>query len=295
MKGESLKKNDENHFKHISAYLLSCFNDGRFCDVVIKVSGDVFKAHKMVICAASNFFEAFVRMHGDDVDTIELQMEFKPCLFEKLLTFCYTGEINLRNDEDLLEVAEMADFLGMLDLLKSIQSDLSQYVTFQNLFQYMLFSDKYSLDLLWKDSCKIFSKFYEEILNDEEGKFYDLPLNIFKRFLNDNTLHILNDKNKHSKYTFDSLGSEKIILRSVLRYCETHILSFSENNEKKLLELFHFVKLSEFSEKYLSYKLRRYKNLANNDNVKKLFKNAIRYRFKEIDDVPPFWKKPRND
>lgn len=297
MEGKPSAMNSENHWNNISPYFLSCFNDGRFCDVVIKVSGDVFKAHKIVICAASNFFEAFFRMHGD-ADTIELQMEFKPHLFGKLLAFCYTGKINLQNDENLLEIGEMANFLGMLGLLKSIQNDLSLLITRKNVLQFMLFSDKHCLNLLWQDSCKIFSKYFNEILDDKEEKlFYDLPLDLFKRFLNDDGLRITNGKNKHaSKYTFDSLESEKVILRSVMKYCNIHINDhLPKDNANELLELLHFVKLAEFQPRYLLQKLKSRKNLAYNDKVRSLFKSAASYRFKETDEVPQFWKRPRND
>ena len=67
---------------------------GTLCDVTLSVGGQTFPAHRVLLCAASTYFQAMftgdmVEQHKDTVCIHSIEPE----VFSKVLDFIYTGEI----------------------------------------------------------------------------------------------------------------------------------------------------------------------------------------------------------
>ncbi|XP_061672176.1 nucleus accumbens-associated protein 2-like isoform X2 [Syngnathoides biaculeatus] len=80
---------------------------GLHCDVSILVQGQVFKAHRAVLAASSLYFrDLFSAESSDSLEwsrsTYELPSSVTPSCFRQILTFCYTGCLNMVASEQLV-------------------------------------------------------------------------------------------------------------------------------------------------------------------------------------------------
>ncbi|XP_019741254.1 nucleus accumbens-associated protein 2-like isoform X2 [Hippocampus comes] len=91
--------------------VLSSLNEQRLlglhCDVSILVQGQVFKAHRAVLAASSLYFRDLFSAESSDTSewsqsTYELPSSVTPSCFHQILTFCYTGRLNMVASEQLV-------------------------------------------------------------------------------------------------------------------------------------------------------------------------------------------------
>ncbi|XP_061527203.1 nucleus accumbens-associated protein 2-like [Phycodurus eques] len=80
---------------------------GLHCDVSILVQGQVFKAHRAVLAASSLYFRDLFSAESSDSSewsrsTYELPSSVTPSCFRQILTFCYTGCLNMVASEQLV-------------------------------------------------------------------------------------------------------------------------------------------------------------------------------------------------
>lgn len=102
---------------------------GKLCDIIVHIQGQPFRAHKAVLAASSPYFRdhsALSTMSGLSISVIK-----SPEVFEKLLTFCYTGRMSLQL-KDIISFLTAASFLQMQSIidkctkiLESIHSKIS--------------------------------------------------------------------------------------------------------------------------------------------------------------------------
>lgn len=68
-----------------------------FCDVTLACEGQTLRAHRVVLCACSTFFDSILTNRYTDKDPIVIM---KDCKFEDircLIEFMYKGEINVEH------------------------------------------------------------------------------------------------------------------------------------------------------------------------------------------------------
>lgn len=100
---------------------------GRFCDVILRVGEESFPAHKAVLAACSEYFEAvFSRQAEGDRDSKELEMHtISPKVFKDVLDFAYTSRIVVRL-ECFPELMTAAKFLLMRSVIEICQEVIKQ-------------------------------------------------------------------------------------------------------------------------------------------------------------------------
>uniref|UniRef100_A0A8C7ZEN1 POZ/BTB and AT hook containing zinc finger 1 n=1 Tax=Oryzias sinensis TaxID=183150 RepID=A0A8C7ZEN1_9TELE len=100
---------------------------GRFCDVLLRVGEESFPAHKAVLAACSEYFEAvFGRQAEGDGDARELEMHtISPKVFKDILDFAYTSRIVVRL-ECFPELMTAAKFLLMRSVIEICQEVIKQ-------------------------------------------------------------------------------------------------------------------------------------------------------------------------
>ncbi|XP_077416900.1 nucleus accumbens-associated protein 2-like [Vanacampus margaritifer] len=91
--------------------ILSSLNQQRLlglhCDVSILVQGQLFKAHRAVLAASSLYFRDLFSAESSDASewsrsTYELPSSVTPSCFRQILTFCYTGRLDVVANEQLV-------------------------------------------------------------------------------------------------------------------------------------------------------------------------------------------------
>ena len=98
----------------------------QFCDVILEVgSGDDqarFQAHKIVLCAASPFFNNALNsdMKEKKEGVIRLE-ETTKAVMEEVLEYMYTGHIDI-NEQNVFDLLKIADYL-VISSLKILSSD----------------------------------------------------------------------------------------------------------------------------------------------------------------------------
>uniref|UniRef100_A0A3B4B7E7 Uncharacterized protein n=1 Tax=Periophthalmus magnuspinnatus TaxID=409849 RepID=A0A3B4B7E7_9GOBI len=87
---------------------------GRLCDIVVHVQGQSFRAHKVVLAASSPYFRDHMSL--SQMSTVSLTVIRNPCVFEQLLSFCYTGRLCLQL-ADIISYLTAASFLQMQHII----------------------------------------------------------------------------------------------------------------------------------------------------------------------------------
>ncbi len=80
------------------------------CDITIKVDGQSFHAHRIVLAAASEYFAAMLTSDFQESQQSEVVINGNPEAFRILLDFAYSGELTTSLDT-AVDVYEMAHYL----------------------------------------------------------------------------------------------------------------------------------------------------------------------------------------
>ena len=133
-----------------------------FCDVIVSVKGKEFKAHKLVLAAASPFFLSLLtsdmREGNEQLIRIELE-EATAAVMEEVLKYIYTGNVSV-TEESGHNLIATADYLLLPGLKTAACNFLKKSVTPENCIFSYYFADKYHcLELKEKSHATIISHF----------------------------------------------------------------------------------------------------------------------------------------
>jgi speckle-type POZ protein len=83
-----------NCIQQLTAQLKELFDDMSFSDVIFKVRGSEFPAHKIILAARSEVFKAMFQHPTKEKSTNHVEIEdTEPEIFKELLRFIYTGRL----------------------------------------------------------------------------------------------------------------------------------------------------------------------------------------------------------
>ncbi|KAM7535370.1 hypothetical protein Aperf_G00000104447 [Anoplocephala perfoliata] len=89
---------------------------GQLCDVVVKVGGRVFPAHRVVLAASSDYFGAMFSNGMAESEQLEIELKSVSAdVMEALLDFVYTGQVKVSMDnvQELLPAASLVQMEGV--------------------------------------------------------------------------------------------------------------------------------------------------------------------------------------
>ena len=172
------------HFNYTFHNMNRLRKEGLLCDVTIKVGTTMIPAHKIVLAAASSYFEAMFTndMAESREDVIELQ-GMDPTSVETIIEFMYTSDINISEDNvqtilpasniiqlepvkaaccnylgaqlspcNCLGILMFADLHGCLDLLTSARNyALLNFTEVSRTEEFLLLNRKRLLELISED------------------------------------------------------------------------------------------------------------------------------------------------
>ncbi|XP_072018160.1 kelch-like protein 28 [Amphiura filiformis] len=100
------------HGKDMMQKFYSFLKEDKHCDITINIGGRSFQAHKMVLAAASEYFESMFSGGFVESTKSEVEIDGDGCAFEKLLEYAYTGKLNLADDTVVpTEVLKLACYM----------------------------------------------------------------------------------------------------------------------------------------------------------------------------------------
>ena len=141
-----------------------------FCDVTVEVKGKEFKAHKLILGAASPFFlsllESDMKESNEQLIRIELE-EATACVMEDVLKYIYTGTVSL-TEEGCHNLIATADYLLLPGLKSTACGFLEANITPMNcLFNYY-FAEKYQCVELKEKSRDMTNSNFSVVMETED-------------------------------------------------------------------------------------------------------------------------------
>lgn len=125
---------------------LYCFakNDD-YTDVTLKVGSEEIKAHKNILAARSDVFDAMFKSKMKEEQTGIIKVEdFKPHVIKQMMYYIYTNEV-----EDLpkmsLDLFEAAHFYNLIDLENMCKDYMVSNITVNNVTSLLELAEKFSL------------------------------------------------------------------------------------------------------------------------------------------------------
>lgn len=99
-------------------------NDGHFCDITIRVQDKIFRAHKVVLAACSDFFRSKLVGQAEDDSQSVLDLHHVTVTgFLPLLEYAYTATLSI-NTENIIDVLAAASYMQMF----SVASTCSEFM-----------------------------------------------------------------------------------------------------------------------------------------------------------------------
>ncbi|KAM5246767.1 zinc finger and BTB domain-containing protein 44 isoform 2-T2 [Ctenodactylus gundi] len=99
-------------------------NDGHFCDITIRVQDKIFRAHKVVLAACSDFFRTKLVGQAEDENKSVLDLHHVTVTgFIPLLEYAYTATLSI-NTENIIDVLAAASYMQMF----SVASTCSEFM-----------------------------------------------------------------------------------------------------------------------------------------------------------------------
>ena len=140
------------------------FRKGCHSDVTFIVGEDrmEFTAHKAILSARSDFFEAMFRP-GGMIESSKAEIEMQQCdknAFRRMLEFIYGGDVedlDQCSSGEIISLLEMSNEYLLLDLCKLCEHAAAKIVNTENIGKFMLLCSRYiSESLLLRSACTRF-------------------------------------------------------------------------------------------------------------------------------------------
>ena len=91
--------------------------ENKLCDIIINIGDRSFPAHKAVLAASSRYFNAMFTSGFKESTADEVKIDADPEVFENLLEFIYSGNLDLTSDESQqVELLQMACYFQLTDV-----------------------------------------------------------------------------------------------------------------------------------------------------------------------------------
>jgi speckle-type POZ protein len=154
-----------NHFEEL-------FNNMPLSDVHFRIGEREFPAHKVILGARSNVFEAMFKHSSKEQSTNQVNIEdIKPEVFQELLRFVYTGRVPL----DKLETMAVGLFIAadkyLLDELKlKCQNYLLHHMTPENCLVLLLHGNLLNPTGPLKEAAKFFRRLPSQVMATDGWK-----------------------------------------------------------------------------------------------------------------------------
>lgn len=85
------------HHSNLQTMFSQLLDRGCFCDVTLACEGRTLKAHRVVLCACSTYFDSILTNGCSDKDPIVIMKDCKFDDIKCLIEFMYKGEINVEH------------------------------------------------------------------------------------------------------------------------------------------------------------------------------------------------------
>ena len=230
------------------------------CDVVIQIGQVTFPAHRFVLKARMKFFQNMFNAEMKEKNEPVVKLEstiVSPDVFEDILNYIYTSELNL-TDENAALICVAANFFCDEKLVKKAESFLETNLKIDNVSQYLEIAMRINLKLL-EEKCKDFlvKNFLSETVKHD----------LISWFLFEDLNMILRKFRKHSKR------------EDMFHFAIAWVELDEAGRESKLPELLESIPLSCLRSKFLKEIVAEEKILLKNNECLRMLVNLFKQNF----------------
>ena len=135
--------------------------EGKLTDVKVRVGGEEFPAHRIVLAANSDFMNALFSsgMRDSDSDVVVLA-DVTPRIFGAVLDYIYDGRVEVEENQ-LLAILEAAAKLQMALLQESVLAQVMTRVVPENALSLWILGEQLALDALVTASTEVALKNFD--------------------------------------------------------------------------------------------------------------------------------------
>lgn len=236
--------------------LQELFEERRHCDIDIKIQNDTFSCHKVVLSAASKYFDAMFSsgLQESRSKTIQLN-DITSGTFKAILAFLYCGNdiVCAENVEELLKASSL---LQMACLQEQCESFLIEQICSDNCIGLWLTAKSYCCAKLQEATWPFILEHFEDLWENDE----------FVRLDFDNLLTVL--KNDDLK-----VSQEETVCQAALRWIKA-----DETRKNKVGEIFPHLRLALVGLDFLLDEVYSNPLVYKNDVCMKIVKDAVKFQ-----------------
>ncbi|XP_043288340.1 TD and POZ domain-containing protein 3-like [Venturia canescens] len=145
------------------------FGDKKFCDVTLVFDNEEIPAHKSVLAAHSEVFQAMFssRMTENEENRVTI-VDIDAKLFREFLNYLYTGQVNNLKDS-VEEMIMVADKYQVTELKEMCANFMLKNLNTKNVVQYILIADKLCCNKLKKEALHLLQNslsVYENVIKE---------------------------------------------------------------------------------------------------------------------------------
>lgn len=232
------------------------YEDKRLCDIEIHVQDNVFTCHRVVLIAASKYFDIMfssgLKEAGADVIHIK---EVSANIFGDILSFIYSGEIHI--DTDNVEALLHASCCFQIHPLKDkCEHFLMGHITSENGVGLWCIARAYSCEKLTTKTYNFVLDNFDQIVRHDE--ILKVDFEDMLKVVSDNNLRVEN---------------EETVCNVALRWINHDI----EGRQKYFVDILPEFRLFQISMEYLLEKLLSNAIIRQSDKCIDILKSAIKY------------------
>ncbi|XP_030764134.1 kelch-like protein 18 [Sitophilus oryzae] len=229
---------------------------GKLCDVVLKVEGQHFSAHKIVLASTIPYFHAMFM--NDMVESRNKEIEIK-CIdataLEALVNFAYTGKVVL-DKNNVQSIMIGASYLQLNKVRDACANYLLQRIHPQNALGFRHFAESLGSSTLAESAEKYIDWYFHEVSQHEE--YLSLSLVEIKNLLGKNDLRVDN---------------EEQVFEACMRWVKHDI----DNRKEFLPELLSLVRLPLLSPLYITDRVRNEEQIRYSIQCRDLVDEALTF------------------
>ena len=171
----------ESHGRDLLSGMYEAYQEGRFCDVTLKVPPLELKAHKLVLVSLSEYFRAMLTDGLKESGQSEIEFQDLDSTMTRILVdFAYTGKIRITG-ENVQELLVTANFLGITSVIEACCKFIEERIDKENCIEILHFADGYGLAGLFQRDVDFIAGHMLDFENDPV--LNDLPYNVLSAII----------------------------------------------------------------------------------------------------------------
>ncbi|XP_039372439.1 kelch-like protein 10 isoform X2 [Mauremys reevesii] len=179
--------------RKMSAMACTVFNElrleGKLCDVVIKVNGLEFNAHKNILCSCSSYFRALFTSGWNNTEKRVYNIPgISPDMMKLIIEYAYTRTVPVTADnvERLLAAADQFNIMG---IVRGCCEFLKSQLCLENCIGICKFTEYYHCPDLRQTAYMFILHNFEEMVK-VSTEFLELSVNEFKDIIEKDELNV---------------------------------------------------------------------------------------------------------